>query len=494
MNSSALPSLAPSSPARSSTSRAPFGARTYLSASLTVGAVGLAAAGLTFRAGWGVNVVLLVALAVGVVLWRRPTAWRYASVRVQVAALVALAVASFVHLDPWTTTSLLVAATVLLGGLWFAPGTDPFRALCLGLLQVLAVPAAWWRSLRGLAPASAALFVPDRRSVGRVAGSVGVVAVFGGLYVASNASLTTLWARTGEWLAASALLGDVFAFWLWAALWTVPAAALVYVWRPVRRVVARRVAPYPDAGRADPAAAWSRASVTLLLVNVMALVVNTLDGASTWLGEVSRAPAELTRGVHAGTYTLVVAIVLAAGYLIAMARRPPVDRARAEALALAWLGQNLAMAMTVALRNAHYTEAFGLTYRRIGVWTFLLCAAAGLVLLAREVRQRRGLEDLVRRQAWAVYAVLALVALPNWPGLITRYNLAEGRLDHDRAYLRSLRPYNLDVWMDLEPISSDPARPDLVPSDAPPQWTGLDGDWRAFDLGQWRRAARSAER
>jgi len=140
---------------------------------------------------------------------------------------------------------------------------------------------------------------------------------------------------------------------------------------------------------------------------------------------------------------------------------------------MAWLGQNLMMCFTVALRNYHYTDAYGLTFKRIGVWLFLVCTATGLYFLGRQVRG-------------AVYLVLATAAIPNWPGLITRYNFQEARMVLDEDYLARLMPYNIDVWADYDKDIIRRSSHDYYVYTSTALTTP--DDFRDWDFGQARRA------
>jgi len=456
----------------------------YRKATGVIGIFSIVACLLTYKAGWGINLPILAAMALLVALWRKPKMLAHATVRLQLVVWSALAVAVVLHFDPWTIVPFLLVNAVLLGGLFFRSAVDPMRGLARTAIQIVSIP---WAYLKAFRYGRASMLQKDGvfSSIFRLAAFPIFISIgFGTLYVWSNRTLSQ-WSFKffdqllgGSWFLNSLQLG-------WSLfISSVLGAGLVYGMNKQDGRLLRSIGVRPEK-LAESASKWSSVSVALVLVNVLALVLNTVDGSTTWIGEISTSGAELKRGVHAGTYTLITAVVLAAGYLLYNFRVQPKDYARARVLAMAWLGQNLMMCFTVALRNYHYTDAYGLTIKRIGVWLFLLCTAAGLYFLGRQVRENGSIERLVRRQSWAVYLVLATAALPNWPGLITRYNHQEARMVLDNEYLESLRPYNLDVWAEYKPSVVDFSH--LATWANKHDWVAPVSDNRAWDYRQVRR-------
>lgn len=66
---------------------------------------------------------------------------------------------------------------------------------------------------------------------------------------------------------------------------------------------------------------------------------------------------------------------------------------------------------------------FGLIYKRIGVFIFLLIVLIGLVILLFKIRDRKSYYFFWYRNSWVVYLVLFIVGLINWNLLIIRINL-----------------------------------------------------------------------
>ena len=434
-------------------------ARHYLRATGAAVGTALLLTALTYDAAAGVNVVLVacsfVALALakrsGYVL-KRLGGREARGLFAQLLAFGALCAASVWHFNPWTVVPLILATLVLTASL-LEPRHHPATALLASLTRVL---LALLTSVIHWAKASRAAryFAHEARiPVARLVVPLAATALFGALYVVSNAALADGWMAFSDWFGVYFDFGTLLAVLITAVLWGTLTTSVALPlnrrlpggrFRGLRRAFAERPA-------ATASASWSTVSVTLVCVNALALALNVTDGLTTWVPEAVANGAELKRGVHAGTYALVTAIVLAAGYLLWQFRGRLPDHERAQALALGWLAQNAVMAFTVALRNYHYTDAYGLTIKRIGVWVFLLCCASGLYFLGEKLRRGSSVAQLVRRQSWAAYAFLAVAALPNWPEHIVHYNFSAAREHLDRDYLQRLAPHTYPAWGGYEP-------------------------------------------
>lgn len=457
----------------------------YRRATAVIAAFTLVASLLTFKIGWGINLPLLAASSLGVGFWRNSQLLYQHATRIQLAVWLALAVAVVLHFDPWTIVPFVLVTLVLLGSLFFGRAVDPMRAIARSLVQSVAIPWAYFKAIR-FGRASILRNEGIVHTIIRLAAFPLFIAIgFGTLYVWSNQKLSQWSFNFFDQLLAGDWFLDMLHFGWCLFISSLVGSALVYTKKKQNRRLLKSIGDTP-AQLAASASRWSPVSIALVMVNVLALVLNTVDSFTTWMGDVSTSGAELKHGVHAGTYTLIAAVVLAASYLLYNFRVQPKDYERARLLAMAWLGQNLMMVFTVALRNYHYTDAYGLTIKRIGVWLFLICTATGLYFLGRQVGENGSVERLIRRQAWAVYLVLATAAIPNWPGLITRYNYQEARMVLDEDYLWSLRPYNVDVWAEYDKHIVRRASANYYASTA--GWFESPKDFRAWDYRAARRA------
>ncbi len=179
--------------------------------------------------------------------------------------------------------------------------------------------------------------------------------------------------------------------------------------------------------------------ITLTLLNALICIVNLTDLIYVWFSRRTLTAWELSTYVHEGTNLLIFAILLAAVLLLVIFRKNlnffP-NNEGLKKLAYIWLGQNIFMVLSVAIRNYQYSHNFGLTYKRIGVFLFLLIVLIGLVTLFIKIRDKKSHYFLWHRNSWAVYLVLLVAGFVNWNLLITRVNLNPNFTKHlDIQYL-----------------------------------------------------------
>ncbi len=173
---------------------------------------------------------------------------------------------------------------------------------------------------------------------------------------------------------------------------------------------------------------YQAAIILLGLLNVLLFVVNLLDVRFVWFDTSLTSPQELSSYVHEGTYILIASVLFAVGVLLYHFRNNlnfyP-DNNVLRQLAYVWIVQNAILATSVAVRNWRYVAEYGLAYKRIGVFIFLVVLITGLVFLYFKVKEKRSFFYLLRRNSWAIWSILLLAATVNWDMAITKFNLSD---------------------------------------------------------------------
>lgn len=166
---------------------------------------------------------------------------------------------------------------------------------------------------------------------------------------------------------------------------------------------------------------------SMVLLNVLIFIVNCLDISVVWLNPASLSVTEMKSFVHEGTYMLIFSIFMAMGVILYFFQGNLHFYKDRKGLlypaVYAWLLQNAFLTLSVAVRNYHYINQYGLAYKRIGVISFLLLTLFGLFTVYLKVAGKRSVFHLLHLNSWAVYAMLLLLSVFNWDVLITRYNL-----------------------------------------------------------------------
>jgi hypothetical protein len=200
--------------------------------------------------------------------------------------------------------------------------------------------------------------------------------------------------------------------------------------------------------------------ILLSLLNLLLLFLNIIDFG--FLSGGVNLPLGMTYSdyVHEGTasilFSVISAILIILFYFRGHLNFDPRNKAL-KILTYTWIGQNLFMVFSTALKNQIYIQEYSLTGLRIGVYIFLLLTAIGLIITFLKVYGLRTNMFLIRKTAWAFYTVLILSVSINWTMLITEYNIKHSK-DLDTDYLIDLNYFNIPTLMDIFPADQRPKK------------------------------------
>ncbi len=171
---------------------------------------------------------------------------------------------------------------------------------------------------------------------------------------------------------------------------------------------------------------YRSALILLATLNLLTFLVNLTDFQHTWLGFMSLNPYNISMDVHFGTYILIFTIIIAISLLMYYFRRNLNFYKKNKWLkiaAYAWVAQNIFLALSVALRNIKYVDFYGLTYKRLGVFIFLLLVLYGLTTVIQKIKNKKTAYFLFQHNAWALYFAMIILSAVNWDTGLTNYNL-----------------------------------------------------------------------
>jgi hypothetical protein len=183
-----------------------------------------------------------------------------------------------------------------------------------------------------------------------------------------------------------------------------------------------------------------------LLLNIIVFVVNAGDLLFVVNGQALPEGLTYAEYVHDGVGALIFSICLAVLLIIYFFRKTEHTVPKfLVMLAVVFLIQNIVMLLFTAYRNTLYIEEFSLTYKRLGVYLYLLMALAGILFTIYKLRNNKGLPWLVHKVDWAIFLPLTVFFTINWTPVITDYNItkSEKNLKNvDWHYLISIGPTN----------------------------------------------------
>ncbi|MGE9312077.1 DUF4153 domain-containing protein [Niabella sp. CJ426] len=181
--------------------------------------------------------------------------------------------------------------------------------------------------------------------------------------------------------------------------------------------------------------------ISLILLNAVLIFFIIIYGIEQF--GTTNSPGTLSSEVHERVYVLILSIVMAIAVIMIYFQGLLNFDAKSgllKKLSLIWIGLNVLLILTVFFRNLEYVNAYGLTFKRIGVFVFLLLSLFGLFTTWVKLKNKKTNIFLINRMVWAAFYVLVVSSLINWSWIVTRYNTSHFT-NPDWSYLNSLN-YN----------------------------------------------------
>ena len=166
-------------------------------------------------------------------------------------------------------------------------------------------------------------------------------------------------------------------------------------------------------------------SMVFLALNLLLLFFLITDVVYL-LEKTTISNAEYSQSVHQGVYALLFSIVCAIALILYFFRGNLnffQGNKRIKSLTYLWIGLNVLLVAFTCYKNYTYVEALGLTYKRIGVFVYLLLTLTGLVTAYIKVAQVKNFIYLVRTNIATAFVFLIVSAAIPWDKMITWYNL-----------------------------------------------------------------------
>ncbi|WP_448955678.1 DUF4153 domain-containing protein [Labrys neptuniae] len=266
--------------------------------------------------------------------------------------------------------------------------------------------------------------------------ALGGAAVFLALFADANPliglGVSALW----DWLASPSQNSGL----AWHALFVL--ASMVMLWPSFRPSRLRIFAPRPALQAPAPSPSWPGVTPVVMALAAFNLVFafqNVSDLTFLWSGVGLPEGLTFSQYANQGTQALILAALLAAGFVLVCLRTgsPLAARASVRLLVYGWIGQTMLLVASTMLRVLAYIEAYSLTYLRIATLIFLVLVMAGLALISWRIARRHNGVWLINANALCLAAVLGLCCFVNFDGVIARWNLGQPR-PHDYGYIADL--------------------------------------------------------
>lgn len=165
--------------------------------------------------------------------------------------------------------------------------------------------------------------------------------------------------------------------------------------------------------------------ITLVLLNIMLLVFIATYNYEQFF-EVVKNP-NLSADTHERVNSVIFSIIMAVGLILFYFKGGfnfDKKAANLKKLAKVWIVLNGLLIASTFIKNSEYIAVQGLTYKRLGVYAFLILAIIGLVFVFLKITKQKTNAYLANQMVWYFYGTVLLCSFVNWGNLITNYNIS----------------------------------------------------------------------
>ncbi|UWX59262.1 DUF4173 domain-containing protein [Chryseobacterium oranimense] len=142
--------------------------------------------------------------------------------------------------------------------------------------------------------------------------------------------------------------------------------------------------------------------------------------------EVSKTPVQLSEETHERVNAVILSIIMAVLVIMFYFKSGFNFDPKAgflKILAKIWIILNAVLVCSAALKNYEYIISYGYTYKRLGVFAFLLLALIGLALTFIKIQKKKRNAFLFNTMIWYFYGTILACSYVNWGGIITSRNM-----------------------------------------------------------------------
>lgn len=170
--------------------------------------------------------------------------------------------------------------------------------------------------------------------------------------------------------------------------------------------------------------------ILLSLLNLMLFFVNTLDFNVLFLQGVLPKGVTFSEYVHDGITILIFSIIFSISIILFLFRGHNNfgnSSIPLKILTYLWIIQNIIVVLFTMYKNGMYVTIYGLTFKRIGVFYYLLLSIIGLLVTTFKIYLKKQNWYLFKTNAIIFYSILCISSSINWEVFVTRYNLETGK-------------------------------------------------------------------
>lgn len=179
--------------------------------------------------------------------------------------------------------------------------------------------------------------------------------------------------------------------------------------------------------------------VSFLALNILLLIFIITFNYEQFV-EIAKTPIELSAETHERVNAVILSIIMAIAVIMFYFKGNFNFDEKAKSLkvlAKIWIVLNAVLVISAFAKNTEYILNMGLTYKRLGVYSFLILAIIGLIVTYFKIKNRKTNGFLFNQMIWYFYGTLLVCSFINWGKIATSYNLKGGFGNYD--YLSTLK-------------------------------------------------------
>lgn len=165
--------------------------------------------------------------------------------------------------------------------------------------------------------------------------------------------------------------------------------------------------------------------ITLFMLNIMLLIFIGTYNYEQFFEVVEKT--NLSADTHERVNAVIFSILMAVGVILFYFKGGFNFDEKAttlKKLAKTWIVLNVVLIVSAIVKNSEYVSFYGLTYKRLGVYAFLILAIIGLVYSFLKITKQKTNAYLFNQMIWYFYATILICSYVNWGNLVTNYNIS----------------------------------------------------------------------
>lgn len=173
--------------------------------------------------------------------------------------------------------------------------------------------------------------------------------------------------------------------------------------------------------------------VSFLALNILLLVFILTFNYEQFF-EIEKNPHLLSAETHERVNAVIFSIILAVCVIMFYFKGNFNFDKKATSLkilAKTWIVLNAVLVLSTVIKNSEYILKWGLTYKRLGVYSFLTLALIGLIFTFIKIHRRKKNAYLFNQMFSYFYATILMTSLINWGGIATLYNIKYEKAAYD---------------------------------------------------------------